>query len=431
MPLINRNTQGGISVSLGSLVPRSNRTGSGQVNERWVGVLPFPIPTFSTATKTVGGWTATITNYDPTATYVVTTTLGSISQLGGLITQIGLGNNISTTATVTASKSGFTDAVATLVGTSQSQLSAPTFSAVTSTAGGWTATITNYDALNTYGVSTTAGSASQTLGSITQTGLGSNASATVTVSVSRVGFVSNSATLAGTSQTQLATPTFGTPTATAGGWTVSITNYDASVTYGITTTLGSASQTSGTITQTGLGNGVTSTVTVNVSKTGFAPNSTTVSWTSQSKLATPTLSGYSYGANGAFTFTITNYNAGYTYNLSTTAGGISRSGNTVTVGGLANGQTATASVSASLSGSVTSDAAGITGMAKPSCTSCGPGTVAVEGCNGATCGIIPCGSGSCPAYQIVYYFSPSPNPCVGCNASIGGWYCCGCGGACG
>lgn len=146
---------------------------------------------------------------------------------------------------------------------------------------------------------------------------------------------------------------------------------------------------------------------------------------------TPTLSAYSYGANGAFQFTITNYDATATYILATTAGTIARTTNTVTVSGLSNGQTATASVTAQKSGFSNSATATVVGQAKPACVSCGAGTVGTEGCNGATCGIIPCGSGSCPAYDIVYYNNPSPNPCVGCAASIGGWYCCGCGGACG
>lgn len=146
---------------------------------------------------------------------------------------------------------------------------------------------------------------------------------------------------------------------------------------------------------------------------------------------TPTLSTYSYGANGAFTFTITNYDATATYVLATTAGTIARTTNTVTVSGLANGQTATASVTAQKSGFSNSVTATVVGQAKPACVSCGSGTTSVAGCNGATCGIISCGSGYCPAYDIVEYLSPSPNPCVGCAASVGGWYCCPCGGVCG
>lgn len=152
-----------------------------------------------------------------------------------------------------------------------------------------------------------------------------------------------------------------------------------------------------------------------------------------SPFTTPTLSTYSYGANGAFQFTITNYDATATYVLATTAGSISRSTNTVTVSGLGNGGTATASVTAQKAGFSDSAVAQIVGQSKPACTSCGAATYGLNGCNGATCGIIACSSGECPAYDSYTYDNPSPNPCVGCGAAIGGWYCCTvtCSGACG
>jgi hypothetical protein len=80
------------------------------------------------------------------------------------------------------------------------KLATPTFGAVTSTAGGFTFSITNYSASNGYTVSTTAGSASQTGGTVTQSGLGYSASATVSVYATRAGYeTSDTATQAGTS----------------------------------------------------------------------------------------------------------------------------------------------------------------------------------------------------------------------------------------
>ena len=81
-------------------------------------------------------------------------------------------------------------------------LATPTFSSITSTSGGFTFTITNYDAANTYSVSTSAGSVSRTTSSVTQSGLGYSTSATVTVSVSRSGYTGASANATGTSQAQ-------------------------------------------------------------------------------------------------------------------------------------------------------------------------------------------------------------------------------------
>ena len=149
------------------------------------------------------------------------------------------------------------------------------------------------------------------------------------------------------------------------------------------------------------------------------------------QLGIPELSAYAYGADGAFTFTITNFNSSYSYNITAASGSISRTTNTVTVSGLGNGATLTVSVVASFSGFSPSKTASIVGQTKPVCSSCGGGTTSVQGCNGGTCGIIACGSGYCPAYDIVFYYSPSPNPCIGCAAAVGGWYCCPCGGACG
>lgn len=84
------------------------------------------------------------------------------------------------------------------VGTSA--LDTPVLSAATSISGGFTFTITNYSALNTYVISTTAGSASQTSGTVTQSGLGYSTSATVSVTATRSGFTNSStATRTGTS----------------------------------------------------------------------------------------------------------------------------------------------------------------------------------------------------------------------------------------
>lgn len=150
-------------------------------------------------------------------------------------------------------------------------------------------------------------------------------------------------------------------------------------------------------------------------------------------LPTPTLSSYSYGADGSYQFNITNYNASNSYTLSTTSGSISRSAGTVTVSGLGNGGTSTASVTATRAGFENSLVGQITGQSKPACVSCGTATYGLNGCNGATCGIISCPSGYCPAYDAYYYFSPTPNPCVGCAAAVGSWYCCTvtCSNACG
>ena len=119
MPNINRNTQGGTSVSSGSLAPRTNRTGTGQIHSNWVGTSALDTPVLSAATSISGGFTFTITNYSALNTYVLSTTAGSASQTSGTVTQSGLGYSTSATVSVTATRSGFvTSATETRAGTS-------------------------------------------------------------------------------------------------------------------------------------------------------------------------------------------------------------------------------------------------------------------------------------------------------------------------
>ena len=149
-------------------------------------------------------------------------------------------------------------------------------------------------------------------------------------------------------------PTMGAATGAAGGWTATITNYDAAYSYTATTTAGSvAAITSSTITQSGLGNNVSSTVTITTTRSGYESASGTVSGTSFSQLATPTL-GSATSAVGAFSLTITNYDAANGYTVTSTAGTPSRSGSTITVSGLGNGASATVSVTATRAGFVNS-----------------------------------------------------------------------------
>lgn len=151
---------------------------------------------------------------------------------------------------------------------------APTLSAATATVGGWTATITNYDAAFTYSATTTAGSVSLSGSGVTQSGLANSASSTVTILVTRSGYDSVSGSVAGTSANVVATPTLSGATATAGGFTVSITNFDAANTYTLTTSAGSVSRSGSAITQTGLGNGVSATISIYANRAGFAQSGT-------------------------------------------------------------------------------------------------------------------------------------------------------------
>lgn len=84
------------------------------------------------------------------------------------------------------------------VGSSE-QLPTPVLSAATATYGGFTFTISNYDAANGYTISTSAGSVSRTGSTVTQSGLSNGASATVSIFSTKAGFTDSfPATRAGT-----------------------------------------------------------------------------------------------------------------------------------------------------------------------------------------------------------------------------------------
>ena len=74
------------------------------------------------------------------------------------------------------------------------------------------------------------------------------------------------------------TPSFGTPTATSGGFTVQISNYSSSYSWGVTTTVGSATiNDSGLITVTGL-SGSATTIAVTSRRIGYANARSTLNY---------------------------------------------------------------------------------------------------------------------------------------------------------
>ena len=167
----------------------------------------------------------------------------------------------------------------------------PTFGTPTATADGFTVQISNYDALYTWaGTATASGSVSiSNTGLVTVTGVAPSTSSTATITSSRAGYSNRSATVSETSTTGVLTPTFGSPTATADGFTVSITNYDAAFTWATpTVSAGSVAITSTSgatrvLTVTGLSPGVTATITQNTSRTSYSNGAATVSGTARAQ----------------------------------------------------------------------------------------------------------------------------------------------------
>jgi hypothetical protein len=199
----------------------------------------------------ISGETITVSNTVPAGTYPMTIT-----------TIDGLGDTTSRNVTITVSPlTGLT----------------PSFGTVTRTANGFTSSITNFDANYSFVITVSAGSietgtvSGSTL-PLRVTGLSDSQSATITISTSRLNYTSLTNTQAGTSLGAGITPSFGTPTKIAGGFTVSINNYSASyvwsesVTAG-TVTAGTPSGSNRTYTVSGLSPGQSSTLFVSDTST--------------------------------------------------------------------------------------------------------------------------------------------------------------------
>ena len=140
-------------------------------------------PTFSAVTRTADGFSFTITNFDGDGGYVLATTAGVVSRDGDVVTVSGLAPDTEATVMVTATKDGHTDADDSITGSSLATGTAPTFSAVTRTADGFSFTITNNNPDAVYQLSTTAGTVTRDGDTIIVSGLSANESATVTVTV--------------------------------------------------------------------------------------------------------------------------------------------------------------------------------------------------------------------------------------------------------
>ena len=168
----------------------------------------------------------------------------------------------------------------------------PVFGATSSTADGFTVSITNFDQAYAWETPTaSAGSVAitSTVGSnrlLTVTGLtiGQSATVTQTNSLSGVNNSSRTSTVTGNAiMGNALTPVFGPPTSTSKGFTVMITNYDAAYTWATPTVNGGSivvTSTNGTnrlLTVSGLNSGASATITQVTSRSGYTGGSSSVS----------------------------------------------------------------------------------------------------------------------------------------------------------
>jgi uncharacterized repeat protein (TIGR02543 family) len=122
-------------------------------------------------------------------------------------------------------------------------------------------------------------------------------------------------------------PTFGPSTSTADGFTVNLTNYDATYTYGVPQiTVGSGNISVGTatgsnlpITVTGMTPGSVATFSIGNQKTGFSSGTGLASGSALNAAKVPVV-GSIVTLTGGFTASVTNYDSAYQWNVSSTVG---------------------------------------------------------------------------------------------------------------
>ena len=227
-----------------------------------------------------------------TAPLVLTVTNGSI-KAGATAWQI-IGDNVRVIGTAAQ------DGVLSLSFTEDPVIAAanvanpPVFGAATPTADGFTVSITNYDEAyvwETPTVSVGTVAITSTVGInrlLTVTGLTMGQSATIsqTNSLSGVANSSRTSTVTGNAIAGTAlNPVFGTATATADGFTISITNYDAAYTWATptvssgTVTVTSTAGSNRLLAVTGLPSGGSATITQTTSRAGYSGGSRTATGT--------------------------------------------------------------------------------------------------------------------------------------------------------
>jgi hypothetical protein len=245
-------------------------------------------PTFGANTSTSGGFTGSVTNYNASYTWGIATSSGSVSfgtPSGSTypFTVTGLGSGASATVTVTTSRSGYNNGSAQTTGTASVAPSPPTITSSSAT----TTSITLNFTLGANSTSTRAyinGSFDGSTAGTSYTFSGLSANTTYTLALFGYNGVVQSTTSSGgsytTNKNPALTPTFGSNTSISGGFTGSVTNYDANYTWN-TPSVGAGTLTAGTFTWgsiigstrtftvSGLSAGASSTVTVTTTRTNY------------------------------------------------------------------------------------------------------------------------------------------------------------------
>jgi uncharacterized repeat protein (TIGR02543 family) len=159
----------------------------------------------------------------------------------------------------------------------------PTFGPSTSTADGFTVNLINYDASYTYSVpqfisgsgTITVGTATGSILPITVTGMSPSALATISIDNQKTAFASGNGVVSGSALNAAKVPVIGNIVTLTGGFTAAVTNYDSAFTWSVFSSTGTAIiNTQGGITVSGVAPSIAVQLTVNTTRTAYAPGST-------------------------------------------------------------------------------------------------------------------------------------------------------------
>jgi len=219
------------------------------------------------------GLTVQIANYDSNFSWSVSSTQGSASiSNSGLVSVTGAtGGTVQ--VTVTTNRNGYSSGSYTFSSSVGSQQKAPTpvFGSVNSVQGGFATSVSNYDANFTWTPTSSVGNVSG-FPVMTVMGLNPGQTSTITVTVSRNGYTSSSASIQGSALTLQGplVPQFGSPKGTSDGFSISVSNYDSSFDWSLNADSCYASITySGLIQASGMRPGSTCKISVTSKKSGY------------------------------------------------------------------------------------------------------------------------------------------------------------------
>ena len=284
------------------------------------------VPTFDAVTRTVDGFTVPIANYtagaaftwaDPTAT----TGAVALNRGSGLITVTGLSAGASSTVSIGTTRTDHAPGTGLQLGAALEAAWVPTFATPTRTVDGFTVQLTNYltGAAFTWAEPTvTDGAAALNRGSglITVTGLAPGVPATVTIGTTRTDYAPGTGSWTGTALQAPRLATFGAVTRTADGFTVPITNYDASYTWTGTATLGGrvAVSAAGLVTVSGVVPDTVSEATITSRRSGYADGVSAVDGRSLKAALMPQYGSTVQTPDGYVT-TVVNHDADFTWSV--------------------------------------------------------------------------------------------------------------------